>query len=631
MLRDPSRSISPASKRPRPSPSDQSGVSSVRTTKINYPKKRVSVACEVCRTRKTRCDAAKPTCSFCSQLGIQCVYRRLEPSGRPIEELEELVPAPALQQDVLSRLECIEALLRQTRRESSQSNDLVASPQTIQNHLAAAVNSPKPSAAGSLIPDSPQRNRNRPLLFGVHLNGFSRLEGYPCPPELELLCTYDAEAQLECQLSHGDRFFADPPDGIGDLDLSTRRTWQLQQSFTADVLTYCPIIDQHDVAALLVRCVESNFKQANLETALALLMLALGDFARQRHHIGGDPSTLPGISYFRAGRQIVDAGKRWDNSILFVQCQILTAFYLFYALSPHLAYEAINLASSRIMVLLALGKRLAADSILREQCHRAYWACYLIEHELQSHVPYSSQVLQNIHDGVPLPLSNYEEPGMYWFLSEIALRGIFSNWRNGEAWTFFTMYAPVIVNEISAQMFEWHSNLAGPIAFPLETPNLSTRLEDSVVVLKPLLDPHKVFLRAQFYALQTVVHWSSVVQLMSMSPVTATSIEHTRVVTSAAQSLHYGIYHIHAVESLLYDRHLMLMANITGLCCITMLLACTYNAPALAAIQHPQTATSLKIALRCLKKWRHSPGMEDKIQKAEGLMVLRGIDCSDIT
>lgn len=44
-----------------------------------YPRKRVSVACEICRVRKTRCDAVRPSCSFCSSLNVQCVYRK--PSG----------------------------------------------------------------------------------------------------------------------------------------------------------------------------------------------------------------------------------------------------------------------------------------------------------------------------------------------------------------------------------------------------------------------------------------------------------------------------------------------------------------------------------------------------------------------
>lgn len=50
--------------------------------RVSYPKKRVNVACEVCRSRKTRCDAARPSCSFCAEIGARCVYRRPEETSR---------------------------------------------------------------------------------------------------------------------------------------------------------------------------------------------------------------------------------------------------------------------------------------------------------------------------------------------------------------------------------------------------------------------------------------------------------------------------------------------------------------------------------------------------------------------
>jgi hypothetical protein len=39
----------------------------------SYPRERVSIACEVCRLRKSRCDARKPARSLCADLGIECI------------------------------------------------------------------------------------------------------------------------------------------------------------------------------------------------------------------------------------------------------------------------------------------------------------------------------------------------------------------------------------------------------------------------------------------------------------------------------------------------------------------------------------------------------------------------------
>lgn len=37
-------------------------------------RRRVSVACDACRTRKSRCDGKRPSCSLCQDLGFVCVY-----------------------------------------------------------------------------------------------------------------------------------------------------------------------------------------------------------------------------------------------------------------------------------------------------------------------------------------------------------------------------------------------------------------------------------------------------------------------------------------------------------------------------------------------------------------------------
>ncbi|KAL6412655.1 hypothetical protein AUP68_03860 [Ilyonectria robusta] len=52
-------------KRPRVDPS---------RTSMSYPRKRAVTACQLCRTRKTKCSNARPKCKFCSDTGAECVY-----------------------------------------------------------------------------------------------------------------------------------------------------------------------------------------------------------------------------------------------------------------------------------------------------------------------------------------------------------------------------------------------------------------------------------------------------------------------------------------------------------------------------------------------------------------------------
>ncbi|KAF4264210.1 hypothetical protein CNMCM8812_003681 [Aspergillus fumigatus] len=37
-------------------------------------RRRVALACDVCRTRKSRCDGIRPQCSMCKDLGFECAY-----------------------------------------------------------------------------------------------------------------------------------------------------------------------------------------------------------------------------------------------------------------------------------------------------------------------------------------------------------------------------------------------------------------------------------------------------------------------------------------------------------------------------------------------------------------------------
>jgi hypothetical protein len=37
-------------------------------------RRRVAIACDACRTRKSRCDGKRPSCSLCQDLGFACVY-----------------------------------------------------------------------------------------------------------------------------------------------------------------------------------------------------------------------------------------------------------------------------------------------------------------------------------------------------------------------------------------------------------------------------------------------------------------------------------------------------------------------------------------------------------------------------
>ncbi|KAH8586393.1 hypothetical protein B0O99DRAFT_695529 [Bisporella sp. PMI_857] len=58
------------------------------TVNLSNARQRASLACDMCRSRRTKCDGRKPTCSFCEEHDIACNYRAPVAPGPSRNELE---------------------------------------------------------------------------------------------------------------------------------------------------------------------------------------------------------------------------------------------------------------------------------------------------------------------------------------------------------------------------------------------------------------------------------------------------------------------------------------------------------------------------------------------------------------
>ncbi|KFY37225.1 hypothetical protein V494_04862 [Pseudogymnoascus sp. VKM F-4513 (FW-928)] len=57
-------------------------------TTVGNVRQRATLACDMCRSRRTKCDMRKPTCSFCDEHGIVCNYRVPPAPGPSKNDLE---------------------------------------------------------------------------------------------------------------------------------------------------------------------------------------------------------------------------------------------------------------------------------------------------------------------------------------------------------------------------------------------------------------------------------------------------------------------------------------------------------------------------------------------------------------
>ncbi|KAL1884697.1 hypothetical protein Plec18167_002289 [Paecilomyces lecythidis] len=86
-----------------------------------YPKRRrIALACTVCRSRKSRCDGVRPTCGACSALGFACTYNALPSSTNVIigkEYLGEIEDRLAKVEQCLSSMKQSQNFIIDQRRD----------------------------------------------------------------------------------------------------------------------------------------------------------------------------------------------------------------------------------------------------------------------------------------------------------------------------------------------------------------------------------------------------------------------------------------------------------------------------------------------------------------------------------
>ncbi|RVX68277.1 hypothetical protein B0A52_07280 [Exophiala mesophila] len=514
-----------------------------------------------CAARAQFTGRDAPTSPTFTKSGLKSWCARFRSSERDGEFDHSAVAS----QDVIDRLARIEHLLQTLPLSGINNNASLGSDD---------IGQVTPSVSNIAVQSPVEQRHNHPLsesdlIVGHSLKGLSRIVGHPTPQQLLPLAEEAGETYLESQ--------------------------------SKDMLAPTAIL--HTLGPPLVPVHRSG------GTCFVLFILALGSIAKEDYR-GDAGSGFSGLEYFQAAAGMICRPRGTIYSIMQVQCRILMTFYFLFSLRPIQAFDTIHQASLAVLGLLQFKSRMEGDSGFRQHVYRAYWACYLLEHELQSIVSYSSCLLQLQNEFVPLPSFEHDEPGSYWFLSEIAFRKIFSNSRDGFGWNTFTLHRGAVVNEIILQLQQWYDYLPTQIKFPM--------------TIGPLMDSHKVFLRAQYYAVVAVLHWSSIVRLLTSPP--RDEQEHITLLKSGRQALESCILHVHAVESLLQERHLMLFANISGLNCVASLLASTYNVPALQGIQPANQDEAIRKARNMLASWASSNVISSYVSGIDKLMLSKGIN-----
>ncbi|KAK4061695.1 hypothetical protein Trihar35433_9295 [Trichoderma harzianum] len=525
--------------------------------------------------------------------------------------------------ELFTRLDRIEGLLLEAKSHRSAPT---------KSHLADQPYAPLdyqfPTLSSRLAENQPcgETENSDVVVFGFDLHCLSSFGTKEFHQALLPLRVNNFEESLEQELKEGNSLFEGDQVELLDLDLSPQNCGRLQQLFARHVLPQRPIFDHETSSKLVARVARERPLPKTLDTAFTLLILALGSMSTDSQNLSYDPLTTPGLDYFRAACQIVDGDRKSNYTLQYAQCPILMSVYFQSCLLPIQAFESIRVASEKIVLLLQMRKRIASDRSYASLCQRAYWACYLIEQDLQMYISHSSCLLQSIHELVPLPTSDSEEPGFYGFLADIALCRIVARARNGISWNRAMLKEPVIVREIILQLSEWYATLPPPIKFPL-----LDLCQAGVFSNGTLLDTQQAQLRAKFFSTHAILHWPNVVLLLEIqSPTTRQAddqVNHdsSHILNGAAKALEFAIMSIYAFESLYSNPNLLMDSNGGTFYAIMILLLSVYNNLSLKTVQHPRTMEALCSGWHLLKYWPDKPAAESGREKVERLFREKGI------
>ncbi|UNI21608.1 hypothetical protein JDV02_007585 [Purpureocillium takamizusanense] len=459
---------------------------------VDYPRRRATIACEVCRSRKSRCDGTKPKCKLCTELGAECVYR--EP-GVKLDAGDKLI---------LEQLNRIESLLQMSMT-TSQDNGIGAnqgSPPVSNGTGLSADNSllANPTNAISVIPNggfgtwtSGPTGTNISTMPKCHTNATMHLLQWPLIRDL-VSRPYDPQILLQLEMAR------EPLHSLTKtpcVDLSNTQAYI--EAYFERVNVWYACVNPYSWKSQYRTALSNGFREGP-ESCIVLLVLALGQ-ASLRGSISRivpheDP---PGLQYFTAAWSLLP-GMMTTNNVLAAQCHLLAAAYLFYLVRPLEAWNLLCTTSTKLQLLLMAPNRIPLQQ--RELVERIYWNALLFESDLLAELdlPHSGVVQFEENVGLPGGFEADEQTRvgrdeLWYFLAEIALRRLLNRVSqliySKDSMSSTTSLEPVVA-ELDYQLNQWYESLPGPLQFPFARTVLA--------------DPVQTVLRLRFFACRTIIY-----------------------------------------------------------------------------------------------------------------------------
>ncbi|KAI4788239.1 hypothetical protein E4T45_13609, partial [Aureobasidium sp. EXF-8846] len=359
---------------------------------LDYPRKRAIIACEICRSRKSRCDGGKPKCKLCVELNARCVYR--EP-GIKLDAGDKLI---------LERLSHIEDMLQSAMTSAHINvNPMKQAAHTVTSPTASTSTADDTSTRRISCSVALENNRLNGLGTWDSVNISTMPKGHTTPalnllqwPLIRDLVSQplDPQVLVEMEMSR-------PPINLPHFprpDMANAAVYASSYFDLVNVWYAC--VNPNAWTNHYHEATSVGFIQGS-DSCLVMLVLALGAAAHggsiSRHPHNAEPR---GIDYFASAWKIIP-NLAIRNDIPAIQCHILAAAYLFYLVRPLEAWNMITVASTKLQLVLAVPDRVPISQ--RELLVRLFWDTLLAESDLLAELELPHSGVVNFEDAVGLP------------------------------------------------------------------------------------------------------------------------------------------------------------------------------------------------------------------------------------
>ncbi|KAK7408949.1 hypothetical protein QQX98_008893 [Neonectria punicea] len=477
-----------------------------------YPRKRAITACRLCRSRKVKCNNARPCCGNCEASKAVCVYE-------DSQDISSFDPASLLilekLNQVLSRLDQGQVSGPETTFPtiSSEEVEIAAAPAVQKNHEAEVQDQDSDAQSDQLHIPSSRTNVDAILQWPIFGGRFP--PSYITDTVFELECADDAPTA-----SLGTNTTAIGVDEEGILDLVQR--------FLDLVHIKNPILDVRTLWSYARTVLEDGLKW-DAASCLVLITCALGCVATPFPPKQVDDTQTQATSletqkeHLQQGEAYYNLARRrfglLDIGILSSQCHFLAGVYNMYVMRPLPAWCQFQSATKSYYLHLKCQAKQplravtdpAETSKSRSFEQRLYWSCYKTECEVRAEMNLPDSSLADVHyshmhpsppdmeDDEPSPQfgssprerpawsgtvtrtksgsRRQQEQTWYYYLTEITLRRIANRVLNlfytGDHTTWAKYSVPFMVKaaeEFEQQLEAWYTGLPPLIQFSDDMP-----------------------------------------------------------------------------------------------------------------------------------------------------------------